>query len=112
MLENQINMLFKRLELVKSSLESGVSCLCYKLEGKKKGKNPNSNWLQSDGEQKSFEWHNRTNTKILPSAFCRTTVVVTKTNATTTNKSTTQVLARNAQLHTTINDTSRASHRS
>jgi hypothetical protein len=57
-----------------------------------------ANWLQSYSEPKSFEWHNCTITKILPSAVCKTTVVVTKNDATTTNKSTTQVLLVSLKL--------------
>jgi hypothetical protein len=67
-------------------------------KAKRRARTRVANWLQSYSEPKSFEWHNRAITKILPSAFCKTAVVVTKNNDTTTNKSTTQVLARNAPI--------------
>jgi hypothetical protein len=38
-------------------------------ERQKEGQEPwKANWLQSYSEPKSFEWHNRAITKILPSA--------------------------------------------
>jgi hypothetical protein len=49
------------------------SCTCssYKLEGKKKGKNPSSNWLQSYSEPKSFVNRNHSWTEIIrePKSF-------------------------------------------
>jgi hypothetical protein len=44
-------------------------------------------------------------TKILSSTFSKTTVVMAKYNATTTNKSTAKILTRETQAHATIHDT-------
>ena len=57
-----------------------------------------------------FECHLFTITKVFPSTFSHTLIIVTEHNATHTNQSTTQVLLSNPQPLTTIYNTSRTSN--